>query len=60
MPDKNSITICPYCSSDNVVKKKNSGYAIMLSMLLLGLPLPFFDKRNYCFNCKKEWKQTDI
>lgn len=47
--------ICPFCNSDNVVAKKKTGYAIMLSILLLGLPLPLFKKSYYCYECEKEW-----
>lgn len=48
--------VCPYCNSGNVVEKKKAGYAVMLSFFLFGLPLPFFSKRCYCFDCGKEWK----
>jgi len=56
MAEKDSILICKYCGSDNVIKKKQTGYAVMLSILLFGLPLPFFKKTYYCFDCEKEWK----
>lgn len=55
MVKKEDVEHCPYCNSDNVIKKKKAGYAIMLSILLLGLPLPFFKKNYYCFDCEKEW-----
>ena len=48
--------ICPKCSSDNVVVMKRTGYAIVLSLLFLGLPLPWFKKSYYCFDCENEWK----
>ncbi len=53
---KSKELICPYCYSDNVILKKKAGYLIMLSLLLLGLPLPFFKKTYHCFDCDKEWK----
>lgn len=56
MSKKSEILICPYCHSDNVVKKKQVGLAIMLSFLLFGLPLPFFKRIYHCFDCDKEWK----
>jgi DNA-directed RNA polymerase subunit RPC12/RpoP len=56
MPDKNDILICKFCGSDNVIKKKQAGYAVLISILLFGLPLPFFKKTYYCFDCNKEWK----
>lgn len=55
MSQKNDI-ICPYCNSDNVIRQRKAGYTIMLSIMLLGLPLPFFSKSYYCFDCEKEWK----
>ncbi len=59
MSKKDDILICPYCNSDNVVKKKQVGLVIMLSFLLFGLPLPFFKKCYHCFECDKEWKTKD-
>jgi len=56
MTDKNDILICNFCGSDNVIKKKQAGYTVLISILLLGLPLPFFKKTYYCFDCNKEWK----
>jgi len=50
------ILICPFCNSDNVVRKKETGYAILLSFLLFSLPLPIFKKSYYCFDCEKTWK----
>lgn len=48
--------ICPYCNSANVTKKSMPGYILVLSMLLLGFPLPFLKRRYYCYDCSKEWK----
>lgn len=53
------IMICPNCKSDNVIRKEQAGYLIMLSILLFGLPLPFFKRSYYCFDCEKEWKIND-
>ena len=58
MSKNNNELICKYCGSDNVVKKKQAGYATLLSILLLGLPLPLFKKSYYCFDCEKEWKDN--
>ena len=52
---KKNIKICPRCKSNNTARKKQTGYLIMLSILLLGLPLPFFKKSYYCFDCDYEW-----
>ena len=51
------VKLCTHCKSDNVIMKKQAGYAIMLSFLLFGLPLPFFKKSYYCFDCEKEWTE---
>lgn len=48
--------ICPYCNSENVAKKKSGGYTFLLSVLLLGFPLPFFKKEYYCYDCSRMWK----
>lgn len=47
---------CPYCQSEEIIKKKAPGYVVLFSILLLGLPLPFLKKNYYCFDCHKEWK----
>ena len=56
MAKSDNLMICPKCKSDNVIKKKQAGCLIMLSILLFGLPIPFFKKSYYCFDCEKEWK----
>ena len=58
MTSDDNIVICPYCNSDNVVKKKRVGFAIVISILLFMLPLPFFKKIYHCFDCGKEWKKA--
>ena len=55
MVNKKEIENCPNCDSDNCIYKKKSGYMVMLSFLLLGLPLPFFKKKKYCYDCGTEW-----
>ena len=55
MEHKKNITACPYCNSDNFIKKKRTGYVVMLSIMLFGLPLPFLKKSYYCFDCDNEW-----
>ncbi len=59
MPEKEVNLICPFCHSDNVIRKKKVGYLIVLSILLFGLPLPLFKKKFYCFDCEKEWKENN-
>lgn len=48
--------LCPYCNSDNIIKKRQTGYIILVSIFLLGFPLPFMKKSYYCYDCGKEWK----
>ena len=60
MNKKDDIYVCPYCKSDNVSLKKKPGYAVMLSLLLFGLPLPIFKKCYHCFDCEKEWNDKMI
>ena len=48
--------VCPKCKSDNVAVNKKTGYVFVISLLLLGLPIPFIKKKYYCFDCENEWK----
>ncbi|WP_430813861.1 putative signal transducing protein [Carboxylicivirga sp. RSCT41] len=49
-------SICPFCSSDNIYKKKVVNPLVLVAYLLLGAFFPIF-KRNYiCYDCDKEWK----
>ncbi len=49
-------SICPFCESDNIYKKKRVNPLMILIYLLLGACFPVF-KRNYiCYDCNKEWK----
>jgi hypothetical protein len=45
---------CPYCESTDVIKNKNYNYAI-LAIMLFGLPIPFYKKKYFCFDCNNEW-----
>jgi DNA-directed RNA polymerase subunit RPC12/RpoP len=47
---------CPHCGSTEIVRKK-SAFAAMLSMLLLGFPVPPFRKGNHCMDCGKNFKK---
>lgn len=49
-------TVCPYCHSNEVSRKKTPGYLVILSFLLLGALLPFLKKSYHCFDCGKEWR----
>jgi hypothetical protein len=54
--ENDQVLRCPKCHSDNVIRKKQAGYAVMLSIFLLGIPLPFLKKTYFCFDCQNEWK----
>ena len=46
---------CPYCKSEDLIKKKIPGYIFVFSILLLGFPFPFLRKEYFCFECDKSW-----
>ncbi len=46
---------CPKCDSDDVENYKLPRRLFYLSIFLLGLPIPFIQKRWYCKNCKHKW-----
>jgi hypothetical protein len=56
--DKTNLQ-CPFCKSENVTIKKQAGYVVMFSFLLLGFPIPIFKKRYHCFDCDKNWKSMN-
>ena len=47
---------CPRCDSTEVYYEKFSRPMIFLSILLLGIPLPFLSRRWTCRNCELTWK----
>ena len=59
MVKKTEITNCPNCNSENIILKKKAGYAVMLSIVFMGIPFPFMKKRYFCFDCAHEWKIED-
>lgn len=52
------INNCPYCGSENTGKRKRTGYAVIISIFLLGIPFPFMKKYYVCYDCYKEWKKS--
>jgi DNA-directed RNA polymerase subunit RPC12/RpoP len=52
--------ICPNCGSGEVSKPKYSARAFAISLLLLGIPLPFVSRTYFCFDCREEFKKTDF
>ena len=56
--DDTDQSICPFCASDNVSRKKEVNPLMVLGYLLVGVFFPIF-KRNYiCYDCGKEWKYS--
>ena len=49
---------CPSCDSDDVSKPRLSGLAFVISVLLLGFPIPFYSKKSHCFNCGLDFKNN--
>jgi DNA-directed RNA polymerase subunit RPC12/RpoP len=47
---------CPQCSSMDVRREKVSGLAFLISVLLLGFPLPFLKRKYHCFECGMDFK----
>lgn len=46
---------CPFCGSLETSRAQLSGTVFGISILFLGFPLPFFKRKYYCFDCKKEF-----
>jgi hypothetical protein len=47
---------CPTCGSTEVFYEKFSRPLIFLSILLLGIPVPFLSRRWSCRGCGRSWK----
>ena len=54
--DDADATSCPRCESTEVFYQKFSRPMVFLSILLLGIPLPFLSRRWTCRNCELTWK----
>ena len=46
---------CPRCGSDDIHSSRIDRRLTLLSILLLGAPLPIFRKRTRCAACRFEW-----
>lgn len=49
---------CPRCGSEDIYHSRFSRRASFISILLLGIPLPFVQHRTRCAACGFEWKQA--
>lgn len=50
------LSRCPQCGSDDIYIPRFSRKFSFLSILLLGLPIPFIHRNNRCAACGFEWK----
>ena len=57
MKDKEPKMKCHNCGSYEVTKPTYSNQAIALSILLIGIPLPFISKTYHCFDCGQDFKK---
>ena len=49
------ISICPFCNSENIGKRKRPTLLTLLLILFLYIPLPFFKRNFFCYDCGKDW-----
>lgn len=55
--DLNTNThICPFCTSQNIGKKKQVYGLTIVVFFILGAFFPIFRRSLKCFDCEKEWK----
>ncbi len=47
---------CPKCNSEEVSDPRLSVKAMVISLFLLGFPLPFMSKQRHCFDCGHDFK----
>ena len=48
--------LCPSCGSQEIYSEKIRRLPVFLSLILLGLPLPFLSRRMACDECDNRWK----
>ncbi len=48
--------LCPFCSSDNIGRKREPNLLTVIVYFILGVIFPIFKKSYKCFDCDKEWK----
>lgn len=56
VPSSTEIPRCPECESQKVEYQRWSPTVFFLSLLLLGLPLPFLKRKYQCLDCLSSWK----
>ena len=51
-----NTTICPFCKSKNISRKKYPNILIVPFYFILGFLLPIYKLTHKCFDCEKEWR----
>jgi hypothetical protein len=51
-----SSSLCPFCGSENISKKKNATWLTLIPYLLVGFIFPVYRNSYICFDCDKRWK----
>lgn len=51
---------CTKCGTNNVAKNKFSARAFAISFLLLGIPIPIVNRTYFCFDCRNEFKKSNL
>ncbi len=51
-------SLCPFCQSDNVSRKKEASIFVVVLYFLLGAIFPIFKRHFICYDCHKEWKYS--
>lgn len=47
---------CPYCGSENIAKKKDADWLVLLFYAFLGAIFPIFKPVYTCFDCRRNWR----
>jgi hypothetical protein len=55
-PQDAEAVLCPRCGSAEVQYEKFSRPMVFLSILLLGIPVPFLSRQWTCASCELRWK----
>jgi hypothetical protein len=50
--------ICPFCGSENIGKKRETGVLMIIVYFLIGMLIPIFKSSHLCFDCGKIWKYS--
>lgn len=46
---------CPVCDSDDIYRERIKRRLVFLSLLFLGIPIPFVSRKMVCENCGHRW-----